>query len=307
MAPQGTIAKAVTISGVGVHSGSEVHLKLLPAAPDTGIVFRRTDRDIEPSANRLIPAHIDYVVGSFLGTTIRNEQGVSVATVEHLLAALAGCAVDNLIVEIDGPEVPIIDGSARPFIEIVLDAGIQAQESPRRYIRVLQTVAVHDGDRLCEVVPDQHFSVDVRIDYPDTVIGSQRYVKRVMPDTFRDEIANARTFGFMEDVDKLRAAGRAHGASLENTVVVHGDKVVNSDGLRCEDEFVRHKVLDAIGDFALLGAPLLGRLRSVRGGHEMNHRLMRKLLSQTSAWELSQEPSTSERPAEVAVEAAQVA
>jgi UDP-3-O-[3-hydroxymyristoyl] N-acetylglucosamine deacetylase len=215
-------------------------------------------------------------------TALADSEDRRVATVEHLMAALSGCGIDNAIVELDGPELPIMDGSAEPFVFLIDCAGSVVQEAPRRAIRVLKPVEVVDGARTTRLVPAEVFSVTVEIDYPSPPIMSQRFT--VTLDRFRSELARARTYGFLHEVEALHAAGLARGASLDNAVVVNGQQVVNQEGLRYPDEFVRHKALDAIGDLYLAGAPIIGRFEGVRSGHRMNHRLLAALFATPGAW-----------------------
>lgn len=267
-------------------------MTLRPAGSDTGIVFLRKDLESSGksggvSKDRLrLPAAVDYVQDSYLGTTLSNEFDISVATVEHLLAALSGCGVDNAVVELDGCEVPIMDGSAAFFVTLIDAAGIVEQPAFRRMMKIVEPVSVADGYRFCELRPGEGFAIDVTIDFDTPVISRQRYRRNMAPSIFRHEISRARTFGFLEDIEKLHANGRALGASLDNALVISGDQIVNREALRYEDEFVRHKVLDAIGDLYLIGAPIEGHFHSYCAGHEMHHRLLRELLARPRVWSL---------------------
>ena len=265
--------------GVGVHTGARVSMTLHPADTGTGIVFRRSDR-----GGATIAADWRNVQESPLCTTLTDREGVSVATVEHLLAALAGAEIDNVVVELDGPEVPVMDGSAEPFLFLIERAGIVEQDAPRRAIKVLKPVRVADENRMAALTPASGFSVSFKIDFPDEVVKRQDISLSLDSESFRTEIARARTFGFLEDVERLRAAGLARGGSLDNAVVVSGTKVLNKDGLRYADEFVRHKVLDAVGDLYLAGGPIVGHFRGVRSGHALNRRLLEALFADRSAW-----------------------
>lgn len=265
--------------GVGVHTGARVSMTLHPAETGTGIVFRRSDR-----GGATVAADWRNVQESPLCTTLTNREGVSVATVEHLLAALAGAEIDNVTIELDGPEVPVMDGSAEPFLFLMERAGIVEQDAPRRAIKVLKPVRVADGNRIAALTPDGGFSVSFKIDFPDEVVKRQDINLSLDAESFRTEIARARTFGFLEDVERLQAAGLARGGSLDNAVVVSGAKILNKDGLRYADEFVRHKVLDAVGDLYLAGGPIIGHFRGVRSGHALNRRLLEALLTDRSAW-----------------------
>ena len=252
-------------------------MALRPASADTGILFRRTDR-----GGAEIAASWRNIVDTPMCTALRNPEDVRIATVEHLLAALAACGVDNVVVEIDGPELPAMDGSAGPFVSLIDNAGTVAQERPRSAIRVLEPVEVADRQRSARLLPGEGFSVTVEIDYPLPPISRQRFTAPL--DCFRAEIARARTYGFLHEAEKLHAAGLARGASLQNAVVVDGEQVVNEEGLRFPDEFARHKALDAIGDLYLAGAPLIGRFEGIRSGHRMNHRLLAALFARPDAW-----------------------
>jgi UDP-3-O-[3-hydroxymyristoyl] N-acetylglucosamine deacetylase len=278
---QQTIKVAALCAGVGVHSGAPAQMRLAPGPAHSGVVFVRTDFD---GADARIAAHADHIHSSDLGTTLRNAAGAEIATVEHLLAACAGLGIDNLHVAVDGPEVPILDGSSAPFVETLLRAGLQTQAAPRRRIRIRDRIEVRDGAKLAALEPAEAAEFDVTIRFGDPAIGVQRRQFAHTPESFLDEIAQARTFGFLSDVDRLRAAGRGRGASLDNTLVVDCGRIVNPEGARFEDEFVRHKILDAIGDLALAGAPILGRYVGDQPGHALNARLVRALLAAPQAW-----------------------
>ena len=265
--------------GIGVHSGARVAMVLQPAATDSGIVFRRSDR-----GGACVAAHWRNVQESPLCTTLTNREGVSVATVEHLLAAFAGAEIDNVIVELDGPEVPVMDGSAEPFLFLIERAGIVEQDAPRRAIKVLKPVRVADEDCAAALEPDVGFSVSFEIDFSSQRVRRQDIALSIDAETFRADLARARTFGFLEEVERLRAAGLARGGSLENAVVVSDGKVLNTGGLRYADEFVRHKALDAVGDLYLAGGPIIGHFHGVRSGHAMNRRLLEALFADRAAW-----------------------
>lgn len=280
---QQTINCPVVCAGVGVHSGKRARIVMKPAKPGTGIRFRRVD--IADRENE-IDARGDYVSEVQLGTTLRNEAGVTVATVEHLLAACAGVGVDNLIIEIDGPEVPIMDGSSAVYCELLLSAGLRAQGLPRRRIRILETVEVKDGVKTARLSPsaDNHLTIHAKIEFESRAIGTQQMSLRLVPGMFARDIAFARTFGFAQDVAKLQAMGLARGGSLENAVVLDGDEIMNPEGLRTDDEFIRHKILDAVGDLMLAGAPIAGVYEARQPGHALNNKLVRALLDQPDAW-----------------------
>ena len=282
-AKQTTLREHIAVSGIGVHSGAPVTLTLYPADDDAGIIFQRVNA--EGTIEREIRADVRAVTATEFATVLGDAQGPLCSTAEHLLAALRGLNVDNVVVEMDGPEVPIMDGSAAPFIDAIDQAGLTDRAQPRRYIEVLKPVRVVRGNSLGELRPYEHgFRVEAEIDFDHPLIGHQALALDVEPDSFRREIARARTFGFMKGVSSLWSAGYALGASFENTLVVTEDRVLNPDGLRYPDEFVRHKVLDAIGDLALAGQPLLAAYRTVRGGHKLNHAVLSALMADTSAW-----------------------
>ena len=282
-AKQTTLRHPVAVSGIGVHSGLPVTLTLHPADDDAGIVFQRIAAD--GSIEREIRADVRAVTATEFATVLGDAEGPLCSTAEHLLAALRGLYVDNVVVEIDGPEVPIMDGSAAAFVDAIDQAGLTARALPRRYIEVIKPVSVSKDGAYGELRPYQHgFRVEAEIDFDHPLIGQQALSLDIEPDTFRREIARARTFGFMRDVSKLWSAGYALGASFENTLVVSEDRVLNPDGLRFADEFVRHKVLDAIGDLALAGQPLLAAYKTVCGGHKLNHAVLSALMSDRSAW-----------------------
>jgi UDP-3-O-[3-hydroxymyristoyl] N-acetylglucosamine deacetylase len=284
---QMTLRDRAALSGIGVHSGRPVSLTLHPADADTGIAFHRTKMD--DGRDRAIPADFRYVSPSELCTTVGND-GASVATVEHLMAAFRALDIDNVRVEIDGPEVPVMDGSAEAFIDAIDQVGVEAQAAPRRYLKVLKPVRVAIGDSVGEFRPYDGTRVEVEIDFANPLIGRQVYAADIDGETFRRDIARARTFGFLADVERLWAKGLALGASLDNAVVIGEDRIVNPEGLRYADEFVRHKALDAIGDVALAGAPILGCYRSYRGGHRLNFKALEALLADESAWTFVERP-----------------
>lgn len=288
-AKQTTLRDEVTVTGVGVHSGRNVTLALLPADDDAGIVFRRVDA--EGNIERQVRADVRAVTATEFATVLGDASGPLCSTAEHLLAALRGLQVDNVIVEIDGPEVPIMDGSAMPFVEALDQAGLTDRALPRRFIEVIKPVQVVKDKSFGELRPYEHgFRVEAEIEFDHPLIGKQTLDVDLTPDTFRNEIARARTFGFMKDVSKLWSAGYALGASIENTLVVSEDRVLNPEGLRFADEFVRHKALDAIGDLALAGLPLIGAYKTVRGGHKLNNAVLTALMNNTAAWRVIEAP-----------------
>ena len=282
-AKQTTLRDQVAVSGIGVHSGEAVTLSLLPGDDDTGIVFQRVKSD--GSVAREVRADVRAVTATEFATVLGDAKGPLCSTAEHLLAALRGLNVDNVVVEIDGPEVPIMDGSAADFVDALDQAGLTARALPRRYIEVLKPVRVTRDKSLGELRPYAHgFRVEAEIDFDHPLIGRQAIALDIEPKTFRTEIARARTFGFMRDVAKLWSAGYALGASFDNTLVISEDRVLNPEGLRYSDEFVRHKVLDAVGDLALAGLPLIAAYRTVRGGHKLNHAVLSALMADPTAW-----------------------
>nr|WP_070961263.1 UDP-3-O-acyl-N-acetylglucosamine deacetylase [Hyphomonas sp. Mor2] len=279
---QTTLKTPVICAGIGVHSGERARMVIKPAPVNTGIRFRRVDQD---SQNDIL-ARGDHVTEVQLGTTLTNEDGASVATVEHFLAACAGVGLDNVLVEIDGPETPIMDGSSAVFCELFLNAGLQAQTALRRRIRILDTIEVRDGIKWARLSPspDNVLTLKAKIEFETKAIGTQQMSLRLAPGLFARDIAFARTFGFARDVETLKAMGFARGGSLDNAVVIDGDEVVNPEGLRSDDEFIRHKLLDAVGDLMLAGAPIAGAYEAYQPGHAMNNKLVRALLERPDAW-----------------------
>ncbi|MCZ6593008.1 MAG: UDP-3-O-acyl-N-acetylglucosamine deacetylase [Alphaproteobacteria bacterium] len=278
---QQTLKSKISCSGTGLHSGVNVSMTLLPAPPNTGIIFRRTDTD----GNGLeVAALVENVVDDRMCTTLGDGEGATIATVEHLMAALCGCGIDNLYVEVEGSELPIMDGSAAPFVFLIECAGIVEQDALRRVIEILKPVRVEDEDRQVELLPGDGFSVDFEIEFESDAIGRQDMSVDLVNGTFKGELSRARTFGFIEEVDQLRAMGLALGGSLDNAVVVSGNEVLNEDGLRYENEFVRHKILDCVGDLYLAGAPIIGHFKGHRSGHALNHSIVRSLLADQGSW-----------------------
>ncbi len=279
---QHTIAKRVELVGCGIHSGDPAKVAILPGQPNTGIVFVR--RGQEGTADRMIAVTPGAVRNTEFATVLGDGNGALCSTVEHLLAAFLGLGIDNAVIEVDGNELPILDGSAAPFVEAIDAVGLRIQTAPRRFLKVLKPIRVEEGLASGELLPfDGGFRMEVDIDFDHKVIGHQRYAATLSPDVFRRDLAHARTFGFMSDVAKLWSAGYARGASLENTICLSEDRVLNPEGLRYPDEFVRHKALDAIGDLSLAGLPILGRYRSVRGGHQLKAMVVAALVADGSA------------------------
>jgi UDP-3-O-[3-hydroxymyristoyl] N-acetylglucosamine deacetylase len=275
---QTTLKTPIHCRGIGLHTGAHVEMVLRPAAPNTGIRFYRSDLNTE------VAADWRNTIESPLCTTLANDKGASVGTVEHLMAAFAGLEIDNVLVELDGPEVPVMDGSASPFVFLIECAGLAVQDAPRRFIRVLKPISVGTPGTSAALVPDDRFSVSFAIDFASSAIRRQELTLSPCPATFKHELSAARTFGFLDEVERMREAGLARGGSLDNAVVVAGDRVLNEEGLRYVDEFVRHKMLDAVGDLYLAGAPLLGHFHGTRSGHALNRQLLESLFADRSAW-----------------------
>jgi len=286
-ARQTTLADEISLEGTGVHSGAPVSISICPADGNTGIRFVIANGHADGIE---IAADQQWVTGVTLCTVLGDGNGASVATVEHILAALRGLGVDNALIEIDSAEVPIMDGSAAPFVEAIDEVGLTELDAPRRFLKVLKPICVEDGGAVGELTPHNGFRLDIEIDFETKLIGKQKFEMDVNPGAFRREIARARTFGFMKDVERLWAAGLALGASLENTVAIGDDRIINREGLRYADEFVRHKALDAVGDLALAGAPILGAYRSRRGGHRLNALVLKALFADAEAWTMVEAP-----------------
>ncbi|MAL80500.1 MAG: UDP-3-O-[3-hydroxymyristoyl] N-acetylglucosamine deacetylase [Sneathiella sp.] len=278
---QKTLRNSISCTGVGLHGGELINMKLVPAPANSGIIFRRTDVD---AAIADIPARYDSASDLVMCTTVRNDAGVKVATVEHLMAALSGSGIDNLVIELDGPEVPVMDGSAAPFIFLIECADIQEQDAPRRYIKVLKEIEVADGAARAILSPADNISVAFDIDFDNPRIGKQNCSYNLRNGIFKKEISRARTFGFLSDFEQLKKLGLAKGGSLENAIVLSGSDILNEEGLRYDDEFVRHKALDAIGDLYLAGAPIIGEFYGFRSGHALNNKLLHAFLSDRDAW-----------------------
>lgn len=280
---QTTLKSRITFSGVGLHTGQAARMTVRPASAEYGIWFRRTD---VIGADALIPARWDAVVPAILCTKLVNDAGVSVSTVEHVMAALAGCGIHNALIEIDGPEVPILDGSAAPFVAAFVARGLQQLDAPSRAIRILKPVEVSDGPARARLEPAETLEMEFHIDFADAAIGRQDKALNMANGAFVRELCDSRTFCRQSDVDVMRANGLALGGNLENAVVVEGDRVLSPGGLRHDDEAVRHKMLDALGDLALTGAPILGRYSGDRAGHALTNRLLRALFARPDAYEM---------------------
>lgn len=278
---QYTLKSEATITGTGLHSGAAVTLTLCPVAAGHGIIFVRTDIT---GRDNVIPARWDRVVDTRLCTVVGNESGVTVGTIEHLMAALRGCGVDNVIIELNGPEVPVMDGSSAPFVEMIDRVGVIAQNAPRRMIKILKEVAVEVDGKTARLKPADGSFFAGRIDFAHPSIGTQERDVQLLNGNFRHDIADARTFGFLSEVEMLRKNGLARGGSLENAVVLDNGGIMNPEGLRHDDEFIRHKLLDAIGDLYLAGGVIVGAYESSRPGHALNNALLQTLFASPDAW-----------------------
>jgi len=287
---QSTLSGPAVTAGIELHGGEHTRLVMRPAPMGTGLVFIRTD--VTDRDNR-IEVRPDAVTGVKNCTTLSNAADVKVSTIEHLLAALAASGIDNLYIDLDGEELPALDGSSEPFLKLIEQVGIVRQAAPRRYVKVLKTIEVRNGDSVARIEPCDRLELDVTIDFEDEAIGLQRV--EIVPNVraFRERLASARTFARMHEVAALQAAGLSKGGSLDNAVIVDGDKVLNPEGLRFADEFVRHKALDLLGDL-YLGGPILGRVTTVKGGHGLNHDLLMALYGNADAWEFTSVASKAE-------------
>ncbi|MCX7107526.1 MAG: UDP-3-O-acyl-N-acetylglucosamine deacetylase [Methylococcales bacterium] len=283
MIKQRTLKNTIRATGVGLHTGDKVYLTLRPAEPNTGIQFRRVDF-AEPVTIQATPGNVGETV---LSTTLVKGD-VKISTIEHLLSAFAGLGIDNAIIDVSAAEVPIMDGSAGPFVFLLQSAGVEEQDCPKQYIRIKRSIKVEDGDKWASFDPFEGFKVTFTIDFEHPAF--EQHLKTATMDfsstTFVKEVSRARTFGFMKDIDMLRENNLALGGSLDNAIVVDDDKILNEDGLRCADEFVKHKILDAIGDLYLLGHSLIGEFTGYKSGHGLNNKLLRTLLDNKDAWEM---------------------
>lgn len=277
---QQTLARPVQCTGIGVHSGRQVNLKILPAATNHGIKFLRTDLPGKP----IVSAHFNSVVDTSLATVI-GADGVIVSTIEHLMASFSGLCIDNALVELDSYEIPIMDGSAAPFTRLLQSAGLQRQEALRCYFIIRQPISLREGAKSVTVFPAAHYRISYSIDFDHPLIRQQDFSVVVTRETFDREISPARTFGFYYEIEYLKRYGLAQGGSLENAIVIDQDKILNTGGLRFTDEFVRHKLLDCIGDFSLLGMPILGHIVLKRSGHAFNHAFLEKFFASKDCWE----------------------
>ncbi len=278
---QQTIKESISFSGIGLHSGKQVEMKLVPAEVDHGVKFIRIDK----KKNNVIDAFWSNVSETVLSTTISNQSGIKIATIEHLMSALSGLHIDNLIIYINAPEVPIMDGSSKPFVDLIENVGIKVQNKKRKLLNIKKTIEVKKDDSSVKIIPNNQFSIDFEIDFPSQLVSKQSCQLQLINGNYKTDVAAARTFGFEKDVEYLRSNGLALGGSLENAVVVGENEILNKDGLRYSDEFVRHKILDSIGDLYLAGSPIIGYFFGNKSGHHLNNQLLRKLFSDESNYE----------------------
>ena len=278
---QRTLSDEVGCTGIGLHSGQKVKINIRPAPTDTGIRFIRTDLDKRP----MVKAHFKNVVDTTLATTI-GFNGSKVSTIEHLMAAFFGLGIDNAIVELDGPEVPIMDGSAAPFVFLIKSAGISEQKNPKRFIVIKRPFKVNDGNRSVAIYPSKDLRISYMIDFEHPLLRNQRYELAFSGRDFAREISSARTFGFLKDVETLKENGFAKGGSLDNAIVVDDFRIINEDGLRFKDEFVRHKILDFIGDLSIIGSPVIGHFVVKKSGHFLNQHMLKKLIKSKRHWKV---------------------
>jgi UDP-3-O-[3-hydroxymyristoyl] N-acetylglucosamine deacetylase len=279
---QQTLKNVISITGIGLHSGQDISLSVRPAQVDNGIVFVRTDVN---GKDNLIPALWDHVVDTQLCTVIGNEDGITVGTIEHLMAALRGCGIDNAVVELDGAEVPIMDGSSAPFIALIEEAGIAQQAMPRRAIKILKEIVIEEGGKRAALKPANGsiFGGEINFDHPE--IGHQEMEIQLVNGNFKHDLADARTFGFLHEVEYMRSNGLALGGSLDNAIVLDKQTVMNESGLRFKDEFIRHKLLDAVGDLYLAGGQIVGAYECSKPGHALNNKILHALFADPTAWE----------------------
>ncbi len=276
---QRTLVKEVGCTGIGLHTGEKITMKLRPAGPDTGIRFLRTDLEGQP----ILQARFDSVLDTTLATTI-GSNGCRVATIEHLMAAFFGLGIDNAVVELDGPEVPIMDGSSAPFVFLIKSAGIREQRNPKQFIIIRKPFKVKDGNRSVRIIPSKELKISYRIDFEHPLVSNQKFELSFSGRDFVREISSARTFGFLKDVETLKENGFARGGSLDNAVVIDDFRILNEDGLRFPDEFVRHKILDFIGDLSMVGSPIIGHFVVEKSGHFLNQHMLKKLMNSKKHW-----------------------
>jgi UDP-3-O-[3-hydroxymyristoyl] N-acetylglucosamine deacetylase len=278
---QKTIASKISCSGIGIHSGKNTSITFLPASCDSGIIFKRVD---VKDKNQIIKANYQNVVETKLGTTIANSDGIKVLTIEHLMAAICGCGIDNLIIEITEEEIPIMDGSSEPFVFLIECAGIISQEKPKKIIEIIKKISIEEDGKIIEVEPSQNLIIDLKIDFNHSQIKQEQFIFDSKSSSFKNDICRARTFGFKKEIEQLRRIGLACGGSLENAILVDDDKIINESGLRYEDEFVKHKMLDFIGDIYLAGFQVLGKFKVLKCGHSINNKFLQKLFANQDCW-----------------------
>ena len=281
---QNTINSAVSFNGVGIHSGKAVNMKLLPAKDDFGIVFKRTDLNVNNHI-KVIPENIEF---SKYCSKLRNQHGVYVSTVEHLLATLHSFDINNILIEINSSELPAMDGSSYEFTKKLMEVGLQIQKKPKKVLKIQKKISIKDGVRSIKILPSSHLSLSIKIKYPNSIIGKDEYVYTHSTQNFIEDICYARTFCLSKDIVKLRAAGFGLGGNLNNAIVVEDDKILNDTGIRCKKEFVKHKLLDCIGDFYMTGLPMLGSVHAIQPGHELNNKLIEKIFQNKDNYEISE-------------------
>lgn len=285
MGHQYTINRTVPLSGIGLHTGKTINMVLRPAVAGTGVVFHRSEGTRVVSIEAISANVVDTRLATVLG-----KDGLSVSTVEHILAAASALGIDNLHIDIDGPEVPVLDGSAAPFVHYFRTAGLRRLHQHRKFLQIRKPLMVVDGDKWVRLAPSRFLRITCDIAFDHPCISAQSRTIKVTPDVFSSEIASARTFGFLREVEYLKANGLARGGSLENAVVIGEDRILNPEGLRYPDEFVRHKILDALGDFSLAGYPILGHIKANKPGHDLNHRMVETLLASPECWKIVELP-----------------
>ena len=279
---QTTLKNKLLFDGVGIHNGRAVKMTIEPAKPNTGIIFKRVDLD----NNNIIKSIIDNVENSELCTKITNDHGVSVSTIEHLMAALNGLKIDNAIIKINSPELPAMDGSSREYTDKIMKSGIQKQSIDKKYLKIIKNISVREDCRYISITPASKLTIDIEISYPNTIIGNDKFLYKDSQEEFINSISEARTFAFYEDIKKMRIAGLAIGGSLNNAIVVDKFKIVNSSGLRIDQEFTKHKVLDCLGDFYLLGMPIIGKIECFAPGHKLNQKFIKEILKDKTNYEI---------------------
>ena len=279
---QTTLKNKIFFDGIGIHNGRAVKMSIEPSKPNSGIIFKRIDLD----SNNIIKSVIGNVEDSELCTKITNDHGISVSTIEHLMAAFNGLKIDNAIIKINAPELPAMDGSASDYTKIIIKGGIQKQNINRKYLKIIKNISIHEGHRHITVTPANKLTLNIEINYPNTIIGKDKFLYKDSHEEFINNISEARTFAFYEDIQKMRAAGLAIGGSLNNAIVVDKFKIVNPSGLRVNQEFTKHKILDCLGDFYLLGMPIIGKIECFAPGHKLNQKFIKEILKDTKNYEI---------------------